>query len=261
MLALIAGQGALPGEIVSALPERPHVAALAGFPPESVAPDEEFRLEQLGSFLNGLTARGVTEVCFAGAVKRPPIDQGAIDAATMPLVPRIAAAMGQGDDGVLRTIIAVFEEAGFDVRAAHDLAPSLLPEAGVLAGDVPEAADREIARAREVLAAMGAADTGQACVVHRGQALALEGLFGTDWMLQSLLARPDGRGGLLYKGPKPGQDRRVDLPTIGPDTLDGAAAAGLDGVVIEAGGVLVIDRERTVETANAHGLFLLVAAP
>ncbi len=261
MLALIAGQGALPGEIVSAMAERPHIASLAGFAPESVTPDEQFRLEHLGTFLGGLAARGVTEVCFAGAVRRPPIDQSAIDAATMPLVPRIAAAMGQGDDAILRTIIEVFEEAGLTVRGAHELAPSLLPDAGALAGAAPEGAAAEITRAREVLTAMGVADTGQACVVHRGQVLALEGLFGTDWMLASLTARPDGRGGLLYKAPKPGQDRRVDLPTIGPATLDGAAAAGLDGVVIEAGGVLVLDRVKTVAAARRHGLFLLVEAP
>ena len=261
MLALIAGQGALPDEIVAALPERPHVVALAGFAPDSVTPDEEFRLEQLGTFLSGLSERGVTEVCFAGAVRRPPIDQAAIDAATLPLVPRIAAAMGQGDDAILRTIIGIFEEAGLTVRGAHELVPSLLPEPGALAGEPTAHAGRDITRAREILTAMGAADTGQACVVLKGQALALEGLYGTDWMLESLRNRPDGKGGLLYKGPKPGQDRRVDLPTIGPATIEGATTAGLDGVVIEGGGVLVLDRDRTVATAREHGLFLLVEAP
>ncbi len=260
MLAVIAGQGALPGEIVAALPDRPYIAALNGFTPESVVPDEVFRLEHLGSFLTGLTARGVREVCFAGAVQRPPIDQSQIDAATLPLVPRIAAAMGQGDDTVLRVAVAIFEEAGFVVQGAHDLVPALLPDAGALVGQPADDAPRDMTRARDVLKAMGAADTGQACVVWRGQVLAIEGLFGTDWMLNSLAHRPDGRGGLLYKGPKPGQDRRVDLPAIGPATMEGAAAAGLDGVVIEAGGVLLLQREETLRRAAAHGLFLLVDA-
>ena len=258
MLALIAGQGALPGEIVAALPERPHIASLSGFAPDSVEPDEVFRLEHLGTFLEILTSRGVQDVCFAGAVKRPPIEQGAIDAATMPLVPRMVAAMGQGDDVVLRTVVAIFEEAGLVVRGAHELVPSLLPEAGVLAGRLPDHVSQDVSRAEAVLAAMGAADTGQACVILKGQALALEGLFGTDWMLQSLRQRPDGRGGLLYKGPKPGQDRRIDLPTIGPATMEGAAAAGLDGVVIAANGVLVLEREKTLRLAEEHGLYLCV---
>lgn len=258
MLALIAGQGGLPGAIVAAVPKRPHIAALAGFTPESVTPDETFRIEQLGSFLAGLSARGVTEVCFAGAVRRPPIDQSQIDAATLPIVPRLAAAMAQGDDAVLRAVIAVFEEAGLTVRSVDEIAPALLPQAGDLAGAMPEEAKSDIERARSIHAAMGAADVGQALVVHKGQALALEGLFGTDWMLASLAERPDGRGGLLYKAPKPGQDRRIDLPTIGPGTVEGAARARLDGIVIEASGVLLLEWERVVELAEQAGLFLRV---
>lgn len=261
MLALIAGKGALPEEIVKACPERPWVASLAGFAPDTLTPDETFRLENLGSFLNALRSRGVREVCFAGGVRRPPIDPTAIDAETQPLVQRIAAAMQQGDDAILRTILSIFEDAGLRVRGAHDLVPGLLPETGDLAGAMPEAARADVARARSILGAMGEADTGQACVVLNGQALALEGLFGTDWMLQSLAARPDGRGGVLYKAPKPGQDRRVDLPTIGPATIDGAAAAGLDGVAIEAGGVLLLGREDTLRRARDLGLFLSVVAP
>ncbi len=261
MLALIAGQGGLPGAVVASAPERPLIAALDGFAPDSVTPDETFCIEQLGSFLASLTARGVTEVCFAGAVRRPPIDQSRIDAQTLPLVPRMAAAMAQGDDAVLRTVIAIFEEAGLAVRAVDEVAPSLLPDAGVLAGQLTEAAAADCRRARAIHAALGAADVGQALVVHKGQALAMEGLFGTDWMLHSLRARPDGRGGLLFKAPKPGQDRRIDLPTIGPNTVEGAASAGLDGIVIEAGGVLVLELEATIAAAEAKGLFLVVDAP
>jgi hypothetical protein len=258
VLALIAGQGRLPGEIVAALDALPHVAALEGFPPDTLKPDEVFRIEHLGSVLSGWRERGVREICLAGAVRRPPIDQTQIDAATMPLVPRIAAAMGQGDDALLRTIVEIFEEAGMTVRGAHEIAPDLLPPAGPLAGARSDAAVRDTARARAVLFALGNADVGQACVVKNGQVLALEGLFGTDWMLQSLAARPDGSGGILCKAPKPGQDRRVDLPTIGIETVRSAAAARLDGIVIEAGGVLLLDRNAVLREAEAQGLFLFV---
>ena len=108
---------------------------------------------------------------------------------------------------------------------------------------------------------MGAADVGQACAVLNGQALAIEGVFGTDWMLRSLANRPDGEGGLLYKAPKPDQDRRADLPAIGPDTVRGAADAGLDGIVIEAGGVILLDRDAVVATCDRMGLFLWSRAP
>lgn len=95
-------------------------------------------------------------------------------------------------------------------------------------------------------------------MVHRGQALAVEGLYGTGWMLESLKQRPDGEGGLLAKSPKPHQDRRIDLPAIGPETIAQAVAAALDGIVLEAGGVMILESAETIAAANVEGLFIWV---
>lgn len=263
MLALIAGQGELPHRLAERL--RPGlVCELEAFP--SGLPDAlQFRVERLGSFLKTLRKRGATEVCFAGAIRRPKVEATRVDLATMPLVPRMMGAMREGDDALLRTVIAVFEEAGLAVRAAHELLPELLPAAGIPTRAQPGERDRkDAARAAGIVAALGAADVGQACVVARGQALALEAIGGTDWMLASLAEgrRPPGtEGGLLYKAPKPGQDRRIDLPAIGPGTASGAAAAGLSGMVIEADGVMVLGLEETVAACDAQGLFLWIREP
>ena len=264
MLALIAGEGALPRALYDALGGKALACELDGFP--SGLPDpRRFRIETLGSFLAGLVADGVTEVCFAGAIRRPPIDPSKIDAATMPLVPRLAAAIGQGDDAALRAVLGLFEEQGLTVRAAQDLAPDLLAEDGVLAGPEPGERDRkDAARAAEIHAALAKVDVGQACVVAAGQALAVETLGGTDWMLATLAGdrRPPGAGGgVFYKAPKPGQDRRVDLPVIGPGTVAAAAAAGLSGLVIEAQGVMILDRAATLAACAETGLFLWARSP
>ena len=262
MLALIAGQGRLPAVLASSLDQAPLVASLEGFIPDGLPVDLTFRIEHLGSFLAELKTKGATEVCFAGAVRRPPLDPSAIDAATMPLVPRIMQALHLGDDAALRVVLDIFEEAGITIRAAHDVLPKLLPDAGLLTtAPLSPTAEKDAARAAEIVAALGAADIGQACVVKAGQALALEGSFGTDWMLDSLVRRADGDGGLLFKAPKPGQDRRIDLPTIGLETVRAAAAAKLDGIVIEAGGVMVLDRDDTVKSADDRGLFIWVRQP
>lgn len=263
MLALIAGQGELPHRLASRL-DPGVIAELEAFPsglPETI----QFRVERLGSFLKALRKKGVTEVCFAGAIRRPKVEATKVDFATMSLVPRMMSAMRQGDDALLRTVIAVFEEAGMVVRGAHELLPDLLPDAGILTQAKPdERAEKDAARAEAIVAALGAADVGQACVVARGQALALEAIGGTDWMLASLAGgrRPEGtEAGVLYKAPKPGQDRRIDLPAIGPGTVQGAAEAGLSGLVIEAGGVMVLGLEETVAACDAAGLFLWVRSP
>jgi len=259
MLALIAGTGALPGDVVKHLADRPVICAMEGFEPDSLTADIVFPLEQLGSFIAELQARDVTDICLAGAVRRPVIDPARIDAATMPLVPILQQALMSGDDGALRAVFGIFEQAGFAVQAAHEIAPALLPPLGCRTEAQPSEADlADVDRAAGILRAMGAADIGQACAVSKGQALAVEGIFGTDWMLQSLTQRPDAGGGVLFKAPKPDQDRRADLPTIGPDTVSGAVAAGLSGIVIEKGGVIVLDQDRVIAECNRLGLFLFV---
>ncbi len=259
MLALLAGAGALPAMLVGACAEPPLVCAIEGFAPEGLRPDLVFRLETLGTLIETLKARGVTEVCFAGATRRPKIDPTRIDAATRPLVPIVMRALAAGDDGALGAMIAVFEAAGMTVLGAHQVAPDLLPPVGVATRAQPsDSARADVVRAMAILDAMSGADLGQSCAVLDGQALAMEGIFGTDWMLASLGARPDGGGGVFCKAPKTTQDRRADLPAIGVATVAGVRDAGLAGLVIEAGGVMVLDQPGVVAECDAAGLFLWV---
>ena len=262
MLALLAGTGALPTVLADALPEKPLVCALDGFAPDDLHPDITYRLETVGSLLAELKARGVTDVVMAGAIRRPQVDPSRIDAATLPLVPVLQAALAASDDAALGAVIGLFETAGFAVRAAHEIAPSLLPAAGVLGQVHPEDSDRsDAARGLDALAKASAADIGQSCAVKAGQVLAFEAIFGTAWMLHSLQQRPDGAGGVFCKAPKRGQERRADLPTIGVDTVAQVAQAGLRGLVLEAGGVMVLNLAEVVAACDAAGLFLWVQEP
>ena len=105
-LAIIAGAGGLPAALVAACPARPLICALEGFAPAGLTPDQSFRVERLALFLRWLEDQGVTEVCFAGAVQRPRLDPSVFDPATATMVPRLLAAMGQGDDATLREVLA-----------------------------------------------------------------------------------------------------------------------------------------------------------
>jgi DUF1009 family protein len=287
MLALICGAGDLPRAIADALPEPPVICALHGFEPEGLVPDIRFRLETLGSLLVWLKARGVDRVCFCGHIRRPDFDPAALDTATKPFVPRFLQALEMGDDGALRIVLELFAEAGFDVLAAQDAAPALLPSAGVPTRAKPAlevASDAALGEA--TVAQMGALDQGQACVIRAGAVVAREQADGTDAMLRRLspsadaadavgmlmdnagallgaaadwLSGIDGAGqGILFKAPKPQQDRRADLPVIGPDTVASAARAGLSGIVIEAGGVMVLHRARVIAACDRAGLFLWI---
>ncbi len=259
MLAIIAGQGDLPKLIKDRTKGPSLVVALQGFAPNDIDVDLSFRLENLGALLIELSRAGVRDVCFAGAVRRTVIDPAQIDDLTKPLIPKLTEALLGGDDGALRAIFAIFEDAGFNVTAAHELIPDLLPPVGCQTKRKPDQdIDDEVRRASEVLNMVGHADIGQSCAVHRGQMLAIEGVFGTDWMLESLKVRPDSGGGIFFKAPKPGQDRRGDLPVISSQTVAKAADAGLDGIVIEEGGVMVLDMSNAIKEADKRNIFLWV---
>jgi len=266
MLALICGTGSLPKAVALAQKVPPLVCVLDGFAPRDLMADMTFRLEHLGSFLISLKNKGVREICLCGAVTRPDINPSQIDAQTMPLVPVLQAAMVQGDDGALRGVITILQDQGFIIRGATELAPDILPAAGVLTRMQPDIQAKADAKAALIaLADMGRQDLGQACLVRDASVVAREDERGTDAMLADAAGDSNdatsSNAGLLFKAPKPGQDRRADLPTIGPDTALGVVNAGLKGIAIEAGGVIVLEQAKVVKILDDAGLFFWVRRP
>ncbi|WP_050528213.1 LpxI family protein [Pseudorhodobacter aquimaris] len=259
--AIIAGAGGLPARIYAGLAEKPLVAALDGFAPDGLSPDLTFRVERLVPFLNHLLDQGVARVCFGGAVQRPDLDPSLFDPLTAQMVPRLIAAMQAGDDATLREVLKIFEEFDLEIISASDLLPDLTVKAGLLAGQTTPQDEADATRAEAIVAALGAVDVGQGAVVQAGLCLAVETLTGTDAMLEMVAhipahLRPKSTKGIYFKALKPGQERRIDQPTIGPQTLEMVAKAGLGGVVFEAGGVLVLDQPALIAQAKALGLFL-----
>ncbi len=260
--ALIAGAGALPAALVCAMAERPLICALDGFAPEGLPSDQMFRIERLALFMRWLQDQGVNRVAFAGAVQRPRLDPSLFDPQSAQMVPRLLAAMQGGDDAALRAVLQIFEEAGFEIAGVADLAPGLIPGQGLLAGVLSAQDEADAGRAAAICAALGSVDVGQGCVVVQGLCLGVETLAGTDAMLAGVAEigalRPEpARGrGLCYKSAKPGQDLRIDLPTLGPATLRAVAAAGLGGIVFQAGSVICLDLPQMQAIAAQSGLFL-----
>ncbi len=264
-LGIIAGGGPLPGRVAEAAKAagRPvFVAALEGFAEPNVVGHFEhqfFRLGAIGAIRQALKDHLCTDIVMIGPVKRPSMLALRPDAEGLRLVGKIGKAAFAGDDGLLAAIIRVLSEDGFRVLGAHDILSDVLGPAGVMTTTAPDAAAMaDVKRGAEVLRFIGPADIGQACVVQQGIVLAVEAVEGTDAMLARIaaLARP-GPGGVLVKLAKPGQERRVDLPTLGPDTIRNAHKAGLRGIAFEAGNTILSDRVGMIAAAEAAGLFLL----
>ena len=264
-LGIIAGGGMMPLRVAAAAQaagREVFLLGLEGFAQPALLasyPHAFVRIGAAGRILELLRAHQVRDLVLVGTVRRPGFFDLRPDAEGAKLLARIGRAAFAGDDGLLRAVIKVLGELGFNVLGAHEVLREALGPRGLLTRTAPDAqAMADISRGIEVARRLGEVDVGQGCVVQLGLVLAVEAIEGTDAMLARCGAlRRDGVGGVLVKLVKPGQERRADLPTIGAQTIHNAAAAGLRGVAFEAGGTLLAEREEAIALADAAGLFLL----
>ena len=269
-LGLIAGGGGLPVALADACTAsgRPiFVLRLRGFAGPELARfrGAEVGLAELGRTFEVLRREGCEAVCFAGQVRRPDFTALKPDLRGLRSLPAAIAAARQGDDALVRFLVTEFEKEGFQVEGADQVHAGLTLPDGPLGRHAPGPEHQgDLALASKVARAIGALDIGQAVAVARGVVLAVEAQEGTDALLARCAALPaelrgtaEARVGVLAKWPKPIQERRVDLPTLGLATLKGAAAAGLAGIAGEARGLLVLQREAVVEAADRLGLFVV----
>jgi DUF1009 family protein len=243
------------------------------FPLQGIARPEDYaqrphtwvRIAKFGTLARAARAAGCHEMVLIGSLVRPAFWQVRFDLTTLKLLPRIAAAFRGGDDYLLLSGARLIEEQGFRVLGAHEVAPEILVPKGALARVQPSEGDRaDIALGFDYLHATGPFDVGQAVVVAGRHVLAVEAAEGTDQMLERIAAlRASGHirastvGGVLVKAPKRGQDRRFDLPSIGPRTVEGAARAGLAGIAVVAGSTIVAEPERLIAAADRANIFVV----
>jgi hypothetical protein len=263
-LGIIAGSGDLPRRLIAACRSngRPcFVLAFEGQTDRETVAEVPHCWSRLGAAQEGIEAlhkAGVVEIVLAGRMKRPSLTSLKPDVKGAAMLARIGL-RAFGDDSLLRAVKTELEREGFRIVGPDSILESLIAGAGPFGRHAPD--DEvlpDIARGIAVARALGAVDVGQAAVVQQGLVLGVEAIEGTDALLARVAGlKRDGRGGVLVKLAKPGQDRRMDLPTIGPDTVRRAAEAGLVGIAVEAGGTLIVDRAQLVGLADELGLFVI----
>ncbi|GAU84953.1 LpxI family protein [Bosea sp. BIWAKO-01] len=269
-LAIIAGGGEYPPHLARLAAARGHqlyIAAIDGaanpsdFDPES---SRVYRLGQLGRLLDELKRRGIVDIVMIGALPRPSFGSLMPEPSTLKYLPHFARAFRGGDDHLLKGVVQFFEGRGFRVHGPAEIAPGLTAPLGPLGRRSVSAVARDgIEHGFSLLAALSPFDVGQAAIVADHRVVAIEAAEGTDAMIRRVAElvgagrlKIDKGDGVLVKAPKEGQDLRVDMPAIGPETLRNAAKAGLSGIALRAGNVLVGDSVRLGALADELGLFV-----
>ncbi|MBC6439422.1 MAG: UDP-2,3-diacylglucosamine diphosphatase LpxI [Rhodospirillales bacterium] len=263
-LGIVAGGGMLPGYLArTALSQGREVFVLALERHADPAVVEPFphvwlRLGAAGKALEAFRDAGVEEVVLAGSVRRPSLAEIRPDARAARFLMR--GVLGRGDDSVLGAIVEALEkEEGLRVVGVDGIAGGFLAAEGLVSARAPtEEEQADIQRGIDVLRTTGAADVGQSVVIQQGLVLGIEAIEGTDGLIRRTQAlQREGPQPVLVKMAKPGQERRVDLPTIGPDTIAACRESGLAGLAVEAGNCLVVERKAVVQMVDDGGLFLI----
>jgi UDP-2,3-diacylglucosamine hydrolase len=270
-LAMIVGGGSIPIAVAEAVERRGRRVVM--FPVRGWADPalvERFRhhwipLAKAGIFRRHAQAEGCRDVVFVGTAVRPPLRSLRVDWLTMRLLPRVVRAYRGGDDHLISGVARIFEDYGFRIVGAHEVAPDILMPEGSIGSVRPSERDHaDIARGLALLEATGSFDMGQGAIVADNHVLAVEAAEGTDAMVrrvaelraQGRIAAPVGRG-VLVKAPKPQQDRRFDLPAIGPRTVEEAARAGLAGIAVVAGGSIMAEPAAVAAAADRAKIFVV----
>ncbi|HRK18258.1 MAG TPA: UDP-2,3-diacylglucosamine diphosphatase LpxI, partial [Hyphomicrobiaceae bacterium] len=261
-IAILAGGGQLPlaiADSISAGGGVAHIVAIDGAANAEFGrhPTTRVGLGKLNAMLTALRQNGDAMV-IAGHLTRPDLLRLKPDRGFFRHLPDILALLSGGDDAVLTRVVRFFENRGLRVLGIGDVAPDLIVADGLAAGPELQSWQPAAERGFEVLDAVSDLDIGQAIVVTEANVLAFEGVEGTDRML-ARLGTPDVSeqpvtSRVLVKAPKRGQELRIDMPTIGPQTIVRAAEAGLTAIVVEAGRTVVVDLDQVREIARERGI-------
>lgn len=258
-LGIIAGAGRLPALLVERCRRdniHPYIIALKGQadPALCIGLDHTvLRLGAAGDLFRYLRLNDITDVVMIGAVRKPSL----LDLRPDLYATRFLAKVGfatLGDNSLLSAIKKQMQREGITVHGVHTFLPDILMTEGLIGGVPPTTAQLgDIDAGINASQSLGRDDRGQSVIVLNGAVIGEEGPEGTD----ALIDTKGARGAILVKTCKPQQDKDIDLPTIGPETVRHCAAQGMAGIALQAGSAFIVDKETVADLAQQLGLFVI----
>ena len=260
-LAIISGSGKLPLLIKKAYKNAINITFNN---PEKEYENKVLKceFEKLGFLFDSLKKNRIRRIVMAGAINRPQLDKSKLDDYTLSLLPTLSAKLVQGDNELLSFIADEFEKNGYQIIGASEILPDLILKPGLVCGTPYEFIKRDIKKADKILKLLSPEDIGQGVVIENGLVLGIETLQGTNELLKfaaktASQLRLDSKGGIFVKRPKINQNLRLDMPVVGPETIKLAFEAGLRGLVVSPHSVIILDKEKCVQIAEANNFFIL----
>ncbi len=265
-IGLILGNGLLPYEIITNCKKNNLEVFAIYLENEETAPEYlkdvphiKLNIGLVGKAFTALKSKEIKHIIFAGGIKRPKLSKLKLDTTGTKLLAKVSKSQLGGDNSLLSIVIRFFEEAGFIVNGIQDICTDIILPKGNLGKTKPgKQLLNDIKLGANIVRKIGELDIGQRILISKGNVFAVEAIEGTDFMLERCASLALSKnGGVLIKMKKPNQDNRIDLPTIGPRTIENAHKAGLNGIAVEAGSTLIVEKEKVTRLANKLKLFVL----
>jgi UDP-2,3-diacylglucosamine hydrolase len=257
-LGILAGKGRLP--IIAAdnarrMGYRVVVSILketgARWPKRNHARAETISIGQAAKTLSFFENESVDEVLLIGKVdKRLNFADIEFDEVAQSMLARL---FGRSDMNIAAVLIEEFEQRGFRVAPQTDFLGDALAPEGQIVGALDDALMSDVEKGREIVRDLAKHDIGQTVILRQGAVIAVEAFEHTDATIRRA-GRLSGGGFAVVKCSRPHQDMRFDVPAVGVSTLRSIAAAGGRALALEAGRVMLIDRDRFMREAEILGI-------
>ena len=267
-LGIIAGEGEMPISVIKAAVLKKIPFVVLNISKRKIRKKSNIEVinlsvGEIGRGIDFLKKHKCQKIVFAGRPNRPKFSELKIDYKGLRFLPKIMSSLKIGDSAIFSSIINIFESQGFKVIAPQDIANDLVSKEIFLTSKRPSKQDIfDIKKGISIMKLIGKFDIGQAIIVSNGLIVAIEGIEGTDSLIKRskiLLDKLGSKGkkqGVLVKLPKPTQDRRIDLPTIGTRTVELCKKINLSGIAVQSNGTIILGKSKIIKSANKKGLFL-----
>jgi DUF1009 family protein len=265
-LAILAGRGDLPKMIIEKCKKTNRDFFLILLEGEKTNvdffsyPHHIVHIGHTGKILKILRDNKASEIVFAGGINKPSMANMKVDGKGAILLSKILGAKLFGDDNVLSTVMNFFEKEGFKFIGVEEIIDDLVARAGIIGVIKPEKDFwQDIEIGKRAIKTISELDIGQAVAIQQKQIIGVEAIEGTDALIERCgkVQFPNGRKPVLVKMKKAGQNTKVDLPSLGVQTIENLHKAGFAGIAVEAGSALIINQKEVIRVANEYGVFLV----
>ena len=266
MLGLIVGESSLPKFLINKLLKKNVEFTILDLTKSNIYKKYKnsysLKITELGKAITILKKNNCNNIIFIGKVKRPEISSLKFDRKALFYLPRLFSAFKKGDGNILKEIIKIFNENKIKVLNSMKFTPELIfKDSNINKIKINNSDKISIIKGVNIVKSLSKFDIGQSVVINNGYVLAIEGPEGTDETIRrsSHLSKKYNlkNKSILIKFPKAKQDLRVDLPTIGLDTIKNCIKANIKGIAVKRSQNIILDKDKIINLTKKNNFFII----